>query len=102
MHSSRLISIVALILCLALSLHPWGPGPAAQGKTAAGGGTVTIAMPIDVDTLDLHKTVSLDTGTMFGTLVFDRLIVQTPTMDFQPGLAEKWQVAESRASTRLR
>lgn len=96
MHRSRLSSLLLLSLCLALSFAAWGPAPQdrAEGQTAAGGGTVTIAMPVDVDTLDLHRTGSLDTGTMFGTLVFDRLIVQTQGMEFQPGLAEKWEVAD--------
>lgn len=96
MPRSGLTSILGLALCLALALYAWGPGlpTVAEGSDAAGGRTVTIAMPVDADTLDLHRTNSLDTGTMFGTLVFDRLIELTPDMEFRPGLAETWEMSD--------
>jgi ABC-type transport system substrate-binding protein len=92
MHRRNTARIVTAALTLSLLAWGWWTQHAAEGQT--GGGTVTVAMPVDVDTLDLHKTPSLDTGTMYGTLVFDRLVEQTRTMEFQPGLAQKWEVAD--------
>jgi peptide/nickel transport system substrate-binding protein len=95
MTGTRLVRVLTLAVFLGLAIHGGGPvlHDVAEGQTARGG-TITIAMPVDIDTLDLHKTGSLDTGTMLGTMVFDRLVELTPNLELRPGLAEKWEVSD--------
>ncbi len=80
--------MVALFIASGL----WSQALAAQpgGKP---GGTLTIASPIDVDTLDLHKTGTVLTGSMLGMPVFDRLVEWNEQLEIVPGLAESWQAS---------
>ncbi|MBI2370547.1 MAG: glutathione ABC transporter substrate-binding protein [Deltaproteobacteria bacterium] len=83
-------AVAAALLVAALGATSGALGAQPRPKT---GGTLNIASPIDVDTLDIHKTGTVLTGSMLGMTVFDRLVEWNVKLEIVPGLAESWQAS---------
>lgn len=79
------VILVLLAIALALGLS----APASFGQ-AVRGGTLTIAIVRDPDTLDIHRTTWVDIG---NNLPYDPLVVMDEGGKIIPHLAESWRVS---------
>ncbi|MBW7882071.1 MAG: hypothetical protein H3C34_05420 [Caldilineaceae bacterium] len=101
MCRKMMILVAALLLPLLAACAapaPAGPGAAdtAAGPAAAvgepkAGGTLTVVLDGEIDTIDAHKSVTI-VGSQVWPNIFESLVVRTPNLDAEvPQLAESWE-----------
>jgi len=85
-----------LVLVLAAACAPVAPAPMeeATGADSMMGGTLRIALPADVTSLDLHKTSRGDDALVVGQWFNATLITQNSDGEYIPYLAESWEFAD--------
>ena len=85
-----------LVLVLAAACAPVAP-PAMEEATGADsmmGGTLRIALPSDVTSLDLHKTSRGDDALVVGQWFNATLVTQNADGEYIPYLAESWEFSD--------
>ncbi|MDR7543089.1 MAG: ABC transporter substrate-binding protein [Armatimonadota bacterium] len=93
MNGSRW-TLVGIGLVVALLVAPAYPGPAGP----VGGGTLTIARPVDAVSLDPHFETTAP-GAWIYQMILEPLVIMGPDMKVQPKLATGWRVL---SPTRIR
>ncbi len=85
-----------LMLILAAACAPVAPAEMAEatGADSMMGGTLRIALPADVTSLDLHKTSRGDDALVVGQWFNATLITQNSDGEYIPYLAESWEFSE--------
>jgi len=97
MRGVKLLSLLAVLVLLFTACAPTGNQPAASAgasKAASGtpkmGGTLTVGLNGEIDTIDPHKSVTI-VGFQVETQIFEGLVQLKPTLDdVEPLLAESW------------
>ncbi|MDE0338200.1 MAG: ABC transporter substrate-binding protein [Caldilineaceae bacterium] len=85
-----------LVLVLAAACAPVAPATMeeATGADSMMGGTLRIALPADVTSLDLHKTSRGDDALVVGQWFNATLITQNSDGEYIPYLAESWEFSD--------
>lgn len=85
-----------LVLVLAAACAPVAPAATeeATGADSMMGGTLRIALPADVTSLDLHKTSRGDDALVVGQWFNATLITQNSDGEYIPYLAESWEFSD--------
>lgn len=85
-----------LVLVLAAACAPVAPAAMeeATGADSMMGGTLRIALPADVTSLDLHKTSRGDDALVVGQWFNATLITQNSDGEYIPYLAESWEFSD--------
>lgn len=85
-----------LVLVLAAACAPVAPAAMEEttGADSMMGGTLRIALPADVTSLDLHKTSRGDDALVVGQWFNATLITQNSDGEYIPYLAESWEFAD--------
>ncbi|MBF0688328.1 MAG: ABC transporter substrate-binding protein [Cellulomonas sp.] len=95
--------LAAATLALALTLSGCGgaqgaaeePDAAATSSTPEAGGTLTVASPYPVESLDPHGPLGASSGTSFAAqAIFNRLVRVSPEGEVIPDLATEWTASE--------
>ncbi|MXX26256.1 MAG: ABC transporter substrate-binding protein [Caldilineaceae bacterium SB0668_bin_21] len=92
-----LLAFAALfVLVLAAACAPVAPAAMeeATGADSMMGGTLRIALPADVTSLDLHKTSRGDDALVVGQWFNATLITQNSDGEYIPYLAESWEFSD--------
>jgi peptide/nickel transport system substrate-binding protein len=90
----RLLPSLLAVICLVAAVRPVAgaqaePTPNPNAKT---GGTLTVALDGEIDTIDPQKSVTIVAGQVERQL-YEGLVVATPTLDgVVPLLAESWDI----------
>ena len=97
---STLVIKLALVIVLLASCVSSAPSTSSTGAetgsdAAAGtpklGGTLTVALDGEIDTIDPHKSVTI-VAFQVQQSIFESLVQSTPTLDgVEPELAESWE-----------
>jgi len=101
MHRIKVLSLLAVLVMLITACAPAAPTggqPAANagGSTASAGapktgGTLTVGLNGEIDTIDPHKSVTI-VGFQVGMQIFESLVRIKPSLDdVEPELAESWE-----------
>ena len=92
--SLLLLLTLALAACVPAAPASGGAAPAAESNAAAtpkAGGTLTVGLNGEIDTIDPHKSVTI-VGFQVETQIFEGLVQLKPTLDdVEPLLAESWE-----------
>ena len=85
-----------LVFVLAAACAPVAPAAMeeATGANSMMGGTLRIALPADVTSLDLHKTSRGDDALVVGQWFNATLVTQNSDGEYIPYLAESWEFSE--------
>ncbi len=85
-----------LVFVLAAACAPVAPAAMeeATGADSMMGGTLRIALPADVTSLDLHKTSRGDDALVVGQWFNATLVTQNSDGEYIPYLAESWEFSE--------
>jgi peptide/nickel transport system substrate-binding protein len=87
------VGISLVVLVLALSGLFGAGAPVALGQEATAGGDITVGLDFEPDSLDPHVTPYAVSHTVMMN-VFDTLVWRDQAGEFQPGLAERWEVSD--------
>ncbi|MEZ4732136.1 MAG: ABC transporter substrate-binding protein [Caldilineaceae bacterium] len=92
-----IVLLVTLLAACAPAATPAGSAaggesaPSASTDEPKAGGTLTVALNGEIDTIDPHMSVTI-VGFQVYTQIFEGLVQQTPTLDgVEPLLAESWE-----------
>ena len=96
--TKRFLIVFTALLVLILAAA-CAPVPAAEMEEATGadsmmGGTLRIALPSDVTSLDLHKTSRGDDALVVGQWFSATLVTQNADGEYIPYLAESWEFSD--------
>lgn len=95
-RTTIVLAIGFVLLMLAACAGPSAPaapvgGDAAAALEAKAGGTLTVVLDGEIDTIDPHKSVTI-VGAQVWPNIFESLVKQTPNLDaVEPLLAESWE-----------
>jgi peptide/nickel transport system substrate-binding protein len=97
-YLSSLLLIVALLLTACVPATPAGGGAASEAATTSAaasapkaGGTLTVALNGEIDTIDPHVSVTI-VGFQVYTQIYEGLVILNKTLDaVEPLLAESWE-----------
>jgi peptide/nickel transport system substrate-binding protein len=94
LHTRIVALLVALVVVLAACAAPAGPAAAPEAAAPSGpkaGGTLTVALDGEIDTIDPHVSVTI-VGFQVYPQIFEGLVMLNPTLDgVVPLLAESWE-----------
>lgn len=88
------VVLLGLTACVAQPAATTQTGAAEQAPAAGEpkyGGTLTVALDGEIDTIDPHKSVTI-VGAQVWPNIYEALVVQSPNLDaIEPVLAESWE-----------